>query len=51
MPVCKDVFWHDFDNISKSQDIKHDYIISSRIEILFYHATEIISKEMKLDTI
>jgi hypothetical protein len=51
MMVCKDVFWHDFDNISKCHDIKHAYIISSRIEILFYRATEIISKETKLDTI
>jgi hypothetical protein len=35
MLVCKDVFWHDFDNISNFHDIKHAYIISSRIEILF----------------
>jgi hypothetical protein len=51
MLVCKDVFWHDFANISNCHDIKHAYIISSCIEILFYHATEIISKETKLDTI
>jgi hypothetical protein len=51
MPVCKDVFWDDFDNISKFHDIRHAYTISSCIEILFYHATEIISKETKLDTI
>jgi hypothetical protein len=33
--VCKDVFWHDFDNISNCRGIKHAYIISSRIDILF----------------
>jgi hypothetical protein len=51
MLVCKDVFWHDFDNISNFHDIKHAYIIISSIKIIFYHATEIISKETKLDMI
>jgi hypothetical protein len=44
MTVHKDAFWHDFDNISKWHDIRHAYIVSSFIEILFEHATEIISK-------
>jgi hypothetical protein len=51
MLVYKDVFWHNFDNISNYHNIEHVYNISSHIEILFYHATEIISKETKLDTI